>query len=85
MTEDMTGADIYSVCSNAWLSAVRRSILAYQTELEDTDEEIDELNATDVLVNLDDFRTAIGNFVPSINEKDMEYFKSLRATYSLDQ
>lgn len=84
MKEDMTGADIYSVCSNAWLSAVRRSILAYQTK-QDAGEEIAELNATDVLVNLDDFRVAIGNFVPSINQKDMEYFKGLRATYSLEQ
>lgn len=81
----MTGADIYSVCSNAWLSAVRRTILVYQSKQEDANDDIDEINATDVLVNLDDFRTAIGNFVPSINPKDMEYFKSLRATYSLDQ
>lgn len=84
MNEDMTGADIYSVCSNAWLSAVRRTILSHQAEKE-ADDDIDELNAADVLVNLDDFRTAIGNFVPSINPKDMEYFKSLRATYSLEQ
>lgn len=26
LEEEMTGADIYSVCSNAWLSAVRRTI-----------------------------------------------------------
>lgn len=32
MKEDMTGADIYSVCSNAWLSAVRRTIIDYQEE-----------------------------------------------------
>lgn len=30
MKDDMTGADIYSVCSNAWLSAVRRIIVDYQ-------------------------------------------------------
>lgn len=84
MKEDMTGADIYSVCSNAWLSAVRRSILAYQAK-QDAGEEIEELNATDVVVNLDDFGAAIGNFVPSINQKDMEYFSGLRATYSLEQ
>lgn len=27
LNEDMTGADLYSICSNAWLSAVRRTIL----------------------------------------------------------
>lgn len=26
---DMTGADLYSICSNAWLSAVRRTIQKY--------------------------------------------------------
>lgn len=26
MKHDMTGADIYSICSNAWLSAVRRTV-----------------------------------------------------------
>lgn len=30
LKEDMTGADIYSICSNAWLSAVRRTILEHQ-------------------------------------------------------
>lgn len=26
LKQDMTGADLYSICSNAWLSAVRRAI-----------------------------------------------------------
>lgn len=26
LREEMTGADIYSICSNAWLSALRRTI-----------------------------------------------------------
>ena len=30
LKEDMTGADIYSICSNAWLSAVRRTITNHQ-------------------------------------------------------
>lgn len=30
LKNDMTGADIYSICSNAWLSAVRRTILEHQ-------------------------------------------------------
>lgn len=27
LNEEMTGADLYSICSNAWLSAVRRTVL----------------------------------------------------------
>lgn len=30
LKDDMTGADIYSICSNAWLSAVRRTIIEHQ-------------------------------------------------------
>lgn len=29
LVDDMTGADIYSICSNAWLSAVRRTIISH--------------------------------------------------------
>lgn len=31
LKEDMTGADLYSICSNAWLSAVRRTITQHKT------------------------------------------------------
>lgn len=99
----MTGADIYSICSNAWLSAVRRTILEHQkgdskgekfvgcnynwlSFLNISDGFVDEeLTSDDVIVNLDDFKTATLKFVPSINKSDMEYFNKLRANYSLEQ
>lgn len=31
LNEEMTGADLYSICSNAWLSAVRRTVLESKT------------------------------------------------------
>lgn len=31
LNADMTGADLYSICSNAWLSAVRRTITQHKT------------------------------------------------------
>lgn len=76
---DMTGADIYSICSNAWLSAVRRTIKGHKMNDQATDEK---LTADDVLVCLEDFRRAIFKFVPSINKKDMIYFDNLRSTYT---
>lgn len=78
----MTGADIYSICSNAWLSAVRRTILQHQRSDNTVD---DSLNSDDVIVNLDDFKTATLKFVPSINKRDMEYFNKLRANYSMEK
>lgn len=90
LTQDMTGADIYSICSNAWLSAVRRLIsshaqknetkISFYRELK----EDHSLTAADVIVELNDFREAIKKFVPSINPKDMVYFNNLRSTYSAD-
>lgn len=81
LKQDMTGADIYSVCSNAWLNAVRRCITKFQSTIEDN-QNVTTLTADDVHVCLDDFRKAITKFVPSINKKDMEYFNNLMATYT---
>lgn len=33
LPDSMTGADMYSICSNAWLSAVRRTIHGHQQGL----------------------------------------------------
>lgn len=91
LTKDMTGADIYSICSNAWLSAVRRLINTQTQENKTNDsfygemKEDHRLTAANVLVELNDFRQAISKFVPSINPKDMEYFNNLRSTYSGDK
>lgn len=77
LKQDMSGADIYSVCSNAWLNAVRRAVATHSTE-----DNVQALTADDVYVNLDDFRQAITKFVPSINKKDMAYYNNLRSTYN---
>lgn len=78
LKEDMTGADIYSICSNAWLTAVRRCINEYSNSANDA-----KLTADNVFVNLSDFRKAVSKFVPSINKKDMEYFNKLRSNYAV--
>lgn len=80
LKQDMTGADIYSVCSNAWLTAVRRCITEHMANENDNDVK---LTADDVRVSLADFRKSISMFVPSINKKDMEYFNGLKSTYGL--
>lgn len=79
LKQDMTGADIYSICSNAWLTAVRRFINNDSKCLKSHNDE--DLSADDVFVNIDDFQMAISKFVPSINPKDMEYFHGLRKKF----
>lgn len=35
-----------------------------------------------VVVNLNDFKQAASNFVPSISKKDLDYFNKLKANFS---
>nr|XP_019551832.2 peroxisome assembly factor 2-like [Aedes albopictus] len=78
LKQDMTGADLYSICSNAWLSAVRRAIKGVKDPVGE-----DGLSPEDVVVNESDFKTATKKFIPSISAADMEYFNRLRTNFSV--
>lgn len=80
LPDSMTGADMYSICSNAWLSAVRRTIHRYEADRQPEDAEV---TAEQVIVTLADFKLASGNFVPSVSVKDMQYFTKLKASFSV--
>ncbi|XP_075168854.1 peroxisomal biogenesis factor 6 isoform X2 [Haematobia irritans] len=76
---EMSGADLYSICSNAWLSAVRRTIdLHVKGELDD-----DDLIADSIEVIAEDFTKSFRKFIPSISREDLEYFNKLKSTYSV--
>lgn len=75
---DVTGADLYSICSNAWLSAVRRQVKEFEKgELDD-----DDMVADEICVTIDDFKKSMGNFVSSLNQVDMNYFRQLQSSFS---
>ncbi|XP_037946284.1 peroxisome biogenesis protein 6-like isoform X1 [Teleopsis dalmanni] len=76
---DMSGADLYSVCSNAWLSAVRRTIDKHLKG----DIKTANLVAENVVVEMDDFVKSFGKFIPSISKQDLEYFNQLKSSYSV--
>ncbi|XP_055389388.1 peroxisomal ATPase PEX6 [Condylostylus longicornis] len=78
LKEDMTGADLYSICSNAWLSAVRRIITAHQKDKTKKGEEV----TNKIIVEMEDFERAYEKFVPSVSKKDLEYFSKLKMSYS---
>lgn len=40
------------------------------------------LVAENVVVNIDDFKQAASNFVPSISKKDIDYFNKLKSNFS---
>lgn len=81
LTMDLTGADMYSICSNTWLTAVRRIVAEHKSKGEGMAKD-DSLKSEDVKVNMEDFKCALQKFVPSINAKDMEYFNKLKASFS---
>lgn len=75
---DVTGADLYSICSNAWLCAVRKHVKSF----ENGKVKKDDMSAEKILVSLDDFKNSMGRFVSSLNQVDMDYFRTLQSNYS---
>lgn len=75
---DVTGADLYSICSNAWLCAVRKHVMNF--EAGKTKDE--EMSADKILVGLDDFKKSLDKFVSSLNQVDMDYFRTLQSNFS---
>lgn len=72
LKHEMTGADLYSICSNAWLGAVRRTVL----------NKVNKQDSSKVVVNFEDFKSSVAKFIPSISAKDLEYFNRLKNDYS---
>lgn len=69
---DVTGSDLYSICSNAWLSAVRRHI----ENCESGKIQIEHMTAESITVNVDDFKQSMKKFVSSLNQVNMDYFNN---------
>ncbi|CAH0547485.1 unnamed protein product [Brassicogethes aeneus] len=69
---NITGADFYGICSNAWSAAVRRLIQKNKNST------MEHITHKDVLVGEQDFKTAIENVKPSINNEDLKYFEKLK-------
>lgn len=73
-----TGADLYSVCSNAWLNAARRVLnkhcdnqSTYETELNEH-----------VTVELEDFSKAARELIPSVSKEEAERYKKMQTELS---
>lgn len=64
----LTGADLYSVCSNAAMKAIRRSI-----------SQMDDLEAGKEIVSLtmDDLNEAVGCFKPSVSSGDLKKYEEM--------
>lgn len=80
LPNDLSGADLYSVCSNAWLLAVRRRF----TNLSTGQNKTAEINSSiclpdeEIVVELDDFLTAARDFTPTISMTELMQYQKLR-------
>ncbi|GLV42680.1 Peroxin 6 [Carabus blaptoides fortunei] len=70
----VTGADLYSVCANAWFTAVRRTI----ENIENGTISDENLSPKLVKVTMEDFMSAAKDMKPSLSEEDLKYFQMLK-------
>jgi peroxin-6 len=79
LPNNVTGADLYSVSSNAWLNAVRESLAKYQTEKSKKDQSDEEKNIVidSIIVKLQHFLDAIHNLVPSVSKEEIERYNKM--------
>lgn len=71
----LTGADLYGVCSGAWLRAVRKMMTENKKEREN-------LTAEDVVVCMEDFLEVGKEVVPSVSREEMIRYQRLREELS---
>ncbi|EZA52228.1 Peroxisomal biogenesis factor [Ooceraea biroi] len=83
---NVTGADLYSVSSNAWLNAVREVLAKYQAIERIIDEnqpdEKKSIVIDSVVVKLQHFLDAVRNLVPSVSKEEMERYNRMRMELS---
>lgn len=87
---NLTGADLYSVCCNAWLNAARRT-LNNCTNISDNAAKgkklinVPEKSSHDVIVELSDFMEAINNLVPSVSNEEIQRYEKMQREFSSRQ
>ncbi|XP_032685797.1 peroxisome assembly factor 2 isoform X2 [Odontomachus brunneus] len=79
LPDNVTGADLYSVSSNAWLNAVREVL----TEHEKTNQhENSKLEDNNIVVESHHFLNAIHNLVPSVSDAEIQRYKKMQEELS---
>ncbi|KAK3274148.1 hypothetical protein CYMTET_17657, partial [Cymbomonas tetramitiformis] len=84
-----TGADMYGLCSAAWLQAVRRHIASLPSSSQ-TPSNLDSMEGSDarstkVVVTAEDFKDAVADLRPSLSEDELLKYERLRATFQGQQ
>uniref|UniRef100_A0A3B4Z062 Peroxisomal ATPase PEX6 n=1 Tax=Stegastes partitus TaxID=144197 RepID=A0A3B4Z062_9TELE len=66
----MTGADLYALCSDAMTAAIKRKISHINGGLDSED--------SPVLLSVQDFWTALDNFKPSVSEQELQRYRNIQ-------
>lgn len=86
LPDNVTGADLYSVSSNAWLNAVRQ-VLNKRQEARNMDQTILSVQGErtindDIVVELQHFLDAICDLVPSVSDQEVDRYNRMRTELS---
>ncbi|KAF8650008.1 hypothetical protein HU200_064170 [Digitaria exilis] len=71
---NFTGADIYALCADAWFHAAKRSVKTFETDSSKNDD----ASAEQVIVEIDDFMTVLGDISPSLSMEELRNYEQLR-------
>lgn len=70
----LTGADLYALCSDAWMTALKRRVKEQRGKE-------DEGSEAQVVVRQDDFEQALKHLRPSLRAEDIAHYESIRDQY----
>lgn len=73
----LTGADLYALCSDAWMVALKRRVSVCGEE-----QETDSITDNVVVVEQIDFETALVKLRPSLSEEDIKKYELIRDQYA---
>ncbi|CAD6259580.1 unnamed protein product [Miscanthus lutarioriparius] len=70
---NFTGADIYALCADAWFHAAKRSVKTFEIDPSRSND----ASAEEVIVEIDDFITVLGDIPPSLS-LELQNYEQLR-------
>ncbi|RLM66606.1 peroxisome biogenesis protein 6 [Panicum miliaceum] len=71
---NFTGADIYALCADAWFHAAKRSVKTFEIDPSRNND----ASAEEVIVEIDDFMTVLGDISPSLSLEELQNYEQLR-------
>uniref|UniRef100_A0A0D9ZQQ8 Peroxisomal ATPase PEX6 n=1 Tax=Oryza glumipatula TaxID=40148 RepID=A0A0D9ZQQ8_9ORYZ len=71
---NFTGADIYALCADAWYHAAKNLAKTLEADPSRTSE----ASADDVIVEINDFMTVLGDIAPSLSIEELQNYEQLR-------